>query len=239
MQDEEYRIKKSIRLRPTLMKIGRLRNLALFVLFLVHPPAIPAQNLTDVVSGLQRRYATVQTIAGNFQQTYRAPGIEQVESGVFRMKKPCLMRWEYRAPEEKLFVADGRESFLFVPHDRQVTVAPFSVSDLRNTPLELLLGSESIYKSYTASWEATYKPKAEHTVLIRLMPRRNDGVYEFIVLELNRETYDLRRIILREFSGNTSEFLLWDMNTNTKMGSKDFKFKPPKGAEVVRLTNNE
>jgi outer membrane lipoprotein-sorting protein len=71
------------------------------------------------------------------------------------------------------------------------------------------------------------------------MPRRNDGVYEFIVLELNRETYDLRRIILREFSGNTSEFLLWDMNTNTKMGSKDFKFKPPKGAEVVRLTNNE
>jgi outer membrane lipoprotein carrier protein len=213
--------------------------MCLFMLFFVCPPAIDAQNLTDVVSGLQQRYATIQTVAGNFQQTYRAPGIEQVESGIFRMKKPCLMRWEYRTPEDKLFVADGRESFLYVPQDRQVTVAPFSASDLHNTPLELLLGAENIHKSYTASWEKDYRTKTENTFLVRLTPRRDEGVYAFLVLELNRATYDLRRIILREFGGNTSEFLLWDVNTNTKMGSKDFQFKPLKGVDVIRLENNE
>jgi outer membrane lipoprotein carrier protein len=198
-----------------------------------------AADLDAVVNGLQRRYAAVETVTGAFQQTYRAPGVDQVESGVFRMKRPGLMRWEYRQPEEKLFIADGREAFLYVPLDRQVTVQPFSASDIRGTPLEFLLGAAEIKKSFDVSWEPQHKLTAGQAALIRLTPRSSEGEYEFLVLEIDPKSFDLRRIVIREHGGNTSEFLLTGIAVNVKMGNKEFQFKIPKGVEVVRLNSEE
>ncbi len=195
-----------------------------------------AQDISAVVARLEQRYASVKTITGSFRQTYRAPGIDQSESGIFWLKKPGLMRWEYRHPEEKLFIANERESFLYVPFDRQVTVQDFSPSDLHGTPLELLLGAGSIHKSFTASWEEVIRAKTENPFLIRLEPRSRESTYSFLVLELDRETCDVRRIVIREKTGNTLEFLLTDMADNVKIEDGKFRFKIPKGAEVVRLT---
>ena len=192
-------------------------------------------DLETVATGLQQRYASAVTMSGSFQQTYRAPGIEQVESGVFRMKRPGLMRWEYRQPEAKLFVADGREAFLYVPLDRQVTIQPFSASDMRGTPLEFLLGGTDIRKSFVVSWENNFRPAAEPTLLIRLTPRSGQSEYEFLVLELDPKNYDLRRITIHEQGGNTSEFRLSNLTANAKIDNKEFQFKPPKGTEVMRL----
>jgi chaperone LolA len=196
-----------------------------------------ALDVERVVAGLERRYASVKTVTGNFRQTYRAPGIDQIEAGVFWLKKPGLMRWEYRHPEEKLFIADGREAFLYVPQDRQVTVQAFSASDMRDMPLELLLGAGNIHKSFAASWETEFRSTTESTLLVRLTPRRSEAEYSFLVLELDQETYDVRRIVIREQSGNTSEFILTDVITNKKIENKKFQFKIPSGIEVIRQTN--
>jgi outer membrane lipoprotein carrier protein len=200
-------------------------------------PVADAADAGKVVEGLERRYASVKTVAGTFRQTYRAPGIDQTESGGFWLKRPGFMRWEYRDPEEKLFVADGRESFLYVPLDRQVTVQPLRASDLRGMPLELLLGAGNIRQSFDVSWEGEFKPETERASLIRLTPRSSEAQYSFLVLELDGETYDVRRIVIRERTGNTSEFLLTDMQTNVRIENKKFQFKIPKGVEVIRLTS--
>jgi outer membrane lipoprotein carrier protein len=194
-------------------------------------------DVATVVAGLKRRYASVDTIAGNFQQTYRAPGIDQVESGVFWLKRPGLMRWEYLSPEEKLFVADGRESFLYVPQDHQVTVQPLTATDLHGTPLQFLLGETDIDKSFVVSWEADFKPQGSNTYVIRLTPRKREADYAFLVLELDQTSYGILRIIIRELSGNTSEFLLTNVSANVKIENKKFRFKAPKGVEVIRLTS--
>jgi outer membrane lipoprotein carrier protein len=193
-----------------------------------------ALDVTTVVEGLERRYASVETVIGNFRQTYRAPGMDQVESGTFWLKKPGLMRWEYRSPEEKLFVADGRESFLYVPEDRQVTVQPLRASDLRSTPLDLFWGGD-ISRSFTASWEKEFSPQGERTCQIRLTPRRRETEYAFLVLELDSQTYDLRRILIREPSGNTSEFFFTNVTENARIKREAFQFKAPKGVEIIRL----
>ncbi|HTY64487.1 MAG TPA: outer membrane lipoprotein chaperone LolA [Acidobacteriota bacterium] len=192
-------------------------------------------DLDAVVAGLQQRYASVTTMTGSFRQIFRAPGIEQIESGVFRMKRPGLMRWEYRQPEEKLFIADGREAHLYVPQDRQVTVQPFSASDLRGTPLEFLLGGADILNSFVVSWENSFKPVSEQVLLIRLTPRRGQSEYAFLVLELDPKNYDLRRITIHEHGGNTSEFILSNMTANAKIDNREFQFKPPKGTEIIRM----
>lgn len=194
-----------------------------------------AADPAAAVAGLERRYAAVETAAGGFRQIYRAPGIEQEESGVFRLKKPGLMRWEYREPEAKLFVADGRECFLYVPQDRQVTVQALTAADIRRTPLSFLLGGGNIGKRFAVSWETEIPPAFAQTLRIRLRPLAYEDAYVFLVLELDAATSDIRRVVVREHSGNTSEFLLSNVETNVKVSARDFQFKPPKGVEIVRL----
>ncbi len=221
-------------LRPS-ARLMRLVLLLLSGLGFIDPAQ--AEDVETVVAGLQRRYASVGTITGNFQQTYRAPGMDQVESGVFWLKRPGYMRWEYRRPEEKLFVADGHESFLYVPQDRQVTVQPLTAADLHNTPLRFLLGDADIDKSFTVSWEMDLRPQMGNTNMIRLTPRKRESEYAFLALELDQTKSDIRRIIIRELSGNTSEFLLTNVSANVKIENKEFQFKIPKGVEIIRLND--
>lgn len=196
---------------------------------------LAAQDASQTVTELQRRYASVRTLAGSFQQTYRAPGIQQVEAGVFYLQKPGLMRWQYGVPEEKLFVADGRESFLYVPQDRQVTVQALTASDLRNTPFEFLTGSGDITGSFNVGPERELRPSLEGTIMIRLIPKTSRTDYSFISLEVDRETHEIRRISIREQTGNTSEFTFTNLSYNRKLDRKLFQFSIPQGVEVVRL----
>jgi outer membrane lipoprotein-sorting protein len=55
------------------------------------------------------------------------------------------------------------------------------------------------------------------------------------VLELDRRTFELRRIVIRELTTNTSEFILTDLATNVKVDDSQFRFKIPRGVEVVQV----
>ncbi len=198
-----------------------------------------AQDLEAVVSGLQNRYASFETITGNFHQTYRGPGIDQVESGEFWLKKPGFMRWESHDPEEKLFVADGRNSYHYIPKDYQVYIQPLTASDLLNTPLELLLDAGNIRKSYAVSWEPDFPPKFDDTYVIRLNPRKEDQPHSYLVLEFGRDNWELRRILAREPNGNTNEFLLTNVTMNIKIEKSKFRFTTPRGVEEIQISNEE
>jgi outer membrane lipoprotein carrier protein len=234
----EFRSQNSGARMGSLLHAGSRAALFLFVSVFCMTIAVTdsySVDLETVAMGLQQRYASAVTMSGSFQQTYRAPGIEQIESGVFWMKRPGLMRWEYRLPEAKLFVADGREAFLYVPLDRQVTIQSFSASDMRGTPLEFLLGGMDIRKSFVVSWENNFRQPAEPTLLIRLTPRSGQSDYEYLVLAIDPKNYELRRITMHEHGGNSSEFRLSNLTANAKIDNKQFQFKPPKGTEVMRL----
>ncbi len=99
------------------------------------------------------------------------------------MKRPGLMRWEYRQPEAKLFVADGRGSLPLRSIGSPGYDPVFQIaSDMRGTPLEFLLGGMDIRKSFVVSWENNFRPTAEPTLLIRLTPRSGQSEYEYLVL---------------------------------------------------------
>lgn len=195
----------------------------------------PAADFDAALSGMEKRYAAADTIAGSFKQTYRAPGVKQEETGVFKLKRPGLMRWEYRTPEEKLFIADGKDCFTYVPLDRQATAYPLTPADLERTPFAFLLGGGNVRRDYSAAAETEFKPAFSDTVLVRLRPLHGSNEYEFVTLELDAGKFDIRRVIVRERSGNTSEYILSDVVMNQKMNDRDFQFRPPRGVEVTRI----
>jgi len=203
--------------------------------FLLGSAAWSQSGVEDLIRGLQKRYASVTSVSADFEQTYRAPGIVQTESGTLYMKKPGLMRWEYRTPEEKLFVADGRDTYLYVPEDRQVLVRRYTSEELQSTPLQFLLGRGRILESFEVSAEVEIQARIEGTALMRLVPRQSDPGYAWMAIEFDERTFDLRRLVIREHTGNTSEFFLTNVRTNIRMDSRQFSFKIPKGVEVIHM----
>jgi len=194
-----------------------------------------AADIDEALTGMERRYTAADTAAGSFRQIYRAPGMTQEETGVFQLKRPGLMRWEYRTPEEKLFIADGKDCFIYAPLDRQATTYPLTPADLGRTPFAFLLGGGNIRRDYSAAAETEFRAELSDTVLLRLTPVQDNGEYIFVTLELDAKAFDIRRVVIREQSGNTSEFHLSGVVLNQKMNDRNFQFKPPKGVEVLRV----
>lgn len=192
-------------------------------------------DVETVLGKMQQRYASADTITGSFVLTNRAPqGIEQVERGVFWLKKPALMKWEYSDPEGMMFVADGKEGFLYDPRDRQVTVQSLTTKDLLNTPLELLLGAGDVEESFHIVSENAFEPATDGTQRVRLVPI-SETDYSYLDLEIDNTSFDLVRLTIKELDGNTREYHFTDLKTDVKIKDKNFfRFEIPEGAEIYR-----
>src|SRR5574338_277178 len=92
-------------------------------------PAIP-QDISSSVQRIEKRYQTAQTLRATFLERYsRGKGDMTLESGTVYFSRPGRMRWEYESPEKKLFLADGKHVWFYVPADRTATKAKTRESD--------------------------------------------------------------------------------------------------------------
>jgi len=192
-------------------------------------------DVETVLDEMQQHYASIDTITGSFVLTNRAPqGIEQVDRGVFWLKKPALMKWEYSDPEGMLFIADGKEGFLYDPLDRQVTVQSLTTEELLNTPLKLLLGAGDIEEGFHIVPEDEFETGADGAQRVRLVPISETN-YSYLVLEIDNTSFDLVRLTIKEQDGNTREYHFTDLKTDVRIEDKDFfRFEIPEGVEVYR-----
>src|SRR5262245_34599351 len=90
------------------------------------PSAQAAQEgLTDLVQRIERHYDAVNDFEAEFTQSYERRLLRRKveEKGKVSVKKPGRMRWEYRVPEEKLFVTDGAKTYFYLPAENQVMVS--------------------------------------------------------------------------------------------------------------------
>ena len=76
----------------------------------VWPPFRPGQpSATEIANKVQARYDRVRDFSADFAQEAESGVLrkKQVERGTVIVKKPGRMRWDYKAPEQKVFVSDG------------------------------------------------------------------------------------------------------------------------------------
>ena len=96
---------------------------------------------------MERRYRAAKTLQATFLERYTENGrTARVESGVAYFRRPGKMRWEYAAPENNLFLIDGKNAWFYVPADHTVTRVPAKQSTDWRTPLALLAGETKVSK---------------------------------------------------------------------------------------------
>ena len=113
-------------MRSIMLRAVRVAVLLSAVGVLSGPPSRASQEAaSDLAVRLQARYEGIRDFSADFTHTYEGGILRKktTERGTVEVKKPGKMRWAYTAPEEKLFVSDGRKLYAWVPADRQVTVS--------------------------------------------------------------------------------------------------------------------
>ena len=199
-------------------------------------PAAPAgETASALASRLQARYDAIKDFTADFTQTYEGGVLRRktTEAGTLLVKKPGRMRWEYKTPEEKLFVADGRKLYAWVPADRQVTVSALPADDAPATPILFLLGRGQLTRDFTPSIATAVAGAPPDSLALQLVPKTAVPDYDRLTLVVDKVTLGLRMLVARDSQGGTSTFAFSKLKENVGVPDARFSFTIPRGADVV------
>jgi outer membrane lipoprotein carrier protein len=185
-----------------------------------------------LAEALQRRYDQVRDLTASFVHTYEGGLLRRrtTERGTVVIKKPGKMRWEYTAPEPKLFVSDGRKLYSYLPADRQVFVGTMPEGDEATTAVLFLAGQGRLDRDFLASADET---APSGTYALKLVPRRPQADYTWLRLVVDADTLALKQLSARDAQGGLSVLTLTNLKENQGVSDKVFAFAIPRGVEVI------
>src|ERR1051326_5292608 len=130
-----------------------MRRSLVAVLAAVATIAASEQNATELAQAVQKKYDAIRDFSADFVHAYEGGVLKKTvtERGRLFIKKPGKMRWEYTAPEEKLFVSDGVKMYSSLPLDKQVIVSSIPREDQATTPTLFLAGKGNLTRDFTPS----------------------------------------------------------------------------------------
>jgi outer membrane lipoprotein carrier protein len=203
------------------------------------------------VARLEARYRGAKTLQASFLERYTENGhLVRVEAGTAYFRRPGKMRWDYQAPEKNLFLVDGKTAWFYVPADRTATRVPAKQSSDWRTPLALLVGDMKISRVCDQVLAAIdEKPESpEHTLLYcdlrgagsqfpkraaRASPSQKPLNSEAVFFEIDTNSGDLVRVLIRDPGGIEIEFHFTNWWMDPQLPDSLFRFDAPKGVAIV------
>lgn len=206
-----------------------------FVLFLwpVEPAAQGRPAATETARALQQKYDRVTDFTAEFTHTYEGGVLKKrsIEHGTVQIKKPGRMCWDYTSPEKKVFVADGRKVYSYIPADKQVVVSNMPQGDNATAAVLFLAGKGNLTRDFVATYDAPAETPG--TWALRLDPRQKQGDYDWLVLVVDRQTLQIRSLTAADKDGGRSTFAFTNYRENAGVADKAFEFKIPRGVDVI------
>jgi len=208
---------------------------ALYTLVLPVAPSAQAPSAGEVLArAVQTHYQTVRDFTADFEQTYVGGALKRrtVERGTVAIRKPGRMRWDYTAPEKKLFISDGTRLYFYVPADRQVRVSALPADGRAPTPILFLAGRGDLLRDFRVE-EVPPPAGATGARALRLRPIRPEPEYQTLTLLVDSATYALRQLAVVDAQGGTSTFTFTKLRENVGVPESRFVFTMPRGVDVI------
>jgi len=187
---------------------------------------------TDLAARVQAHYATVRDFTAGFTVSQRSALMVKtlVERGDVKVKKPGRMRWIYKSPEPKEFVADGSQLYAYHPKDKYVMISALPPPDQTSAALLFLSGRGDLTRDFTAAVPAKH-PEGEWR--LELTPRSRQADFTSLTLDVDRATLQMRGVIVVDDNGESS-FRFANLRENQGLSDQVFVFQIPKGVERIR-----
>ncbi len=218
------------------MTSGRIRAAVAALLFILASSAAAAENPGEaLLRRVEAKYSAVARLSAGFRQEVPLQnlGILRKASGRLFFERPLKMRWEYRGDDAQVFLADG-EYLYFRPADSpEVFRRKIDEKTLGGkVPLLLLFGGKEITGMFRV--EAAVPRKGKGVTALHLVPR-GDAAPDVrrIDLVVGDDDFLVREVHIYDRLGGSNHLYLEDTRLNPPIPAGTFRFRKPKGVEVV------
>ncbi len=210
---------------------------------LVIPNAIHAQSVAPSgIEQLKQFVKTVRSAQGEFvQQQMRTPKPNEPQeklkmirqtSGQFVFQRPGRFVWDTQKPYEQKLIMDGKQLLMWDKDLNQLTIRSANQA-LAASPAAILFGDVALDQQFDLEEAGTktnlqwvnLKPKAK--------PGQGDLPYTQIAIGMASGLP--KALELTDGFGSMVLVIFNSMQINPSVDPSRFQFKPPQGAEVVRL----
>ncbi|CEK11249.1 outer membrane lipoprotein chaperone LolA [Legionella hackeliae] len=183
---------------------------------------------SDSAADLQTKLNSIRSMSANFSQVVKAKERElSSSSGKMALERPGRFRWETKDPMEQLVIADGEKLWVYDVDLEQVTVKKQEKGVGGTAALFLSGYDDTVARDFDVT--ATTKGK---TQLYDLRSKSNKANFQRVKLIFTGEI--LSGIEMYDQLGQHTIVNLKNVKTNPKLATTLFKFKPPKGTDVVQ-----
>jgi outer membrane lipoprotein carrier protein len=199
------------------------------------PPWANAQTTDEIVERVQKVYQDTKNFRAEFSQklTLRATKRKRRAGGRVFFQKPHRFRFVYtRGEDKKVVVSDGKKVWTYLRDEGQVRIDPFSPK-LANS-VRFLWGEGNLREHFDIRRHEGQKYGRAGDHLLELIPKVDEGHYKKLVFVIDPATFEVRETVVFDPVGNVNHMAFSRVQRNVEMAARLFRFKIPKGAQVVR-----
>jgi len=190
----------------------------------------PPQAAEAALSRAAARYRGAAH-ASAFEQTYAPAGFAAArrESGTVWIQPPGRLRFDYAAPDQKVFTYEDGEGRFYSPEDRQLTIKKLSADEQARLPIVFLRDPAELARAYAISEEDS-EAGVERVILRPRAPRP-----ELVWLRLTIAADGaVRELSYEDDGGNRTAFRFESWRAEKPRPESDFRVAGPAGTRIVQ-----
>ena len=199
-------------------------------------PAPAPEAVAALLRKAEARYRGSGSFRVPFRQVFESSafGAGDEAHGTIHVSPPRRMLWDYAEPKGQRGVLDGNTWWFVVPEDREVQVR--EVQPGEDSPLsDLLAGRSDLLKVFVAaSPPEAATPSVPGRGLVELRPRKPRDDIEWLRLEIDAATGDVRRVEVVDPLGGRMLFELGAPVRESPLPDASFRVDVPAGWTLTR-----
>jgi len=206
----------------------------LFLLSLLSSP----YTAEDIALRAETKLRSLRSIQAKFEQVYYSSTVSTPlrEKGNFYFKKPDLMKWEYKDPEERTYLLKEGFFLEYIPEDNQIIKYDLSREEHESEILSILSGQKGIVDNYSVEF-SPFPTKNSKALQLKLTPKQED-TDTFILLEIDEKTWLIQKAIFFDWASNKMEYRFSKIKTNVRLAKDVFELNAPPGVEIIENQTN-
>ena len=195
--------------------------------------AAESRSADQIVDSLQKNYDTTADFTADFRQETEVKTLNRKlkASGKLSFKRPGKMLWRYEEPKGQFVLADGHNLYFYQPEQNQVIKSPLKNAFRSDIPLSFLLGLGNLKRDFNA----TLKDSEDNQYVLGLEPKGELGGFSEVLLGVNRSTFDIEWISVRDAAANLTTIRFSGMRKGVGVQESLFRFQAPDGVDIVEL----
>lgn len=194
---------------------------------------LPELEVDAITDRVQQFYDGAKTFQANFVQRYTifAYNKQKESRGRVAFVKPGKMSWRYSNNQNRV-VSDGKLLKVYEAENKQLYQQNVSKSPYP-AALSFLLGQGKLKETFVLKKLNAETMKFKGGYVLLATPREPTPAYQKMILYVDGQTFQVRRVLLIDAQKNKNQFDFSDPIVNVSVPASEFSFTPPAGTEII------